>query len=149
TGRNVKDLVRQINFEEPKPPRRLNPHLPRRLETIVMKAMAKVPAKRYGSASQLAEDLRCFVTGRPPAHAELDGVLERVQSVMRRRIAKVLFGLAALITVAISLAIFLTAHPKSPNTGPLAKINRDLDNGITVTLIGERGLPDYFQWRSD
>src|SRR5262249_53428477 len=105
--------------------------------------------KRYGSASQLAEDLRCFVTGRPPAHAELDGVLERVQSVMRRRIAKVLFGLAALITVAISLAIFLTAHPKSPNTGPLAKINRDLDNGITVTLIGERGLPDYFQWRSD
>src|SRR5262249_3698434 len=46
-------------------PRRLNPALPAALETIVLKAMAKDPAGRYGSARELAEDLRCFLENRP------------------------------------------------------------------------------------
>jgi hypothetical protein len=44
SGRDRQELLRQIAFEEPKPPRRVNQAVPAELETIVLKAMAKDPA---------------------------------------------------------------------------------------------------------
>ncbi len=49
-GRDHQELLRQITLEEPIPPRRLNRAIPRDLETIVLKAMAKDPSKRYATA---------------------------------------------------------------------------------------------------
>ena len=43
----------------------LNPAIPRELETIVLKAMAKDPAGRYATAQELADDLRRFLEDRP------------------------------------------------------------------------------------
>ena len=40
-------LLRQIAYDEPAPPRKRNPQIPRELETIVLKAMAKEPDQRY------------------------------------------------------------------------------------------------------
>ena len=40
-------------------------NIPRDLETIVLKAMAKDPKDRFGSAGELAEELRRFIEGRP------------------------------------------------------------------------------------
>jgi serine/threonine protein kinase len=56
-GRNREAVLRQIAFEDPRPPRRLNPAVPIELETIVLKAMAKSPAERYATAQELADDL--------------------------------------------------------------------------------------------
>jgi WD40 repeat protein/serine/threonine protein kinase len=58
-------LIERITREEPPPPRRRDPHIPRDLETIVLKAMAKAPADRYASAAQFAEDLHSFLADRP------------------------------------------------------------------------------------
>ena len=52
-------------FDEPVPPRRIDPSLPRDLETIVLKAMAKEPADRYATAQELADDLRRFLEDKP------------------------------------------------------------------------------------
>jgi serine/threonine protein kinase len=46
TGRDRQELLRQIAFEEPKSPRRLNRAIPAELETIVLKALEKSPAER-------------------------------------------------------------------------------------------------------
>jgi serine/threonine protein kinase/WD40 repeat protein len=58
-------LIKQIIKEEPPKPRRLCPHLPRDLETIVQKAIEKEPARRYSAAADMAEDLRRFLADRP------------------------------------------------------------------------------------
>ena len=54
-------LYFQINNTEPTPPRSVNKQVPRDLEVICLKAMAKDPAHRYASAGQMAEDLRRFL----------------------------------------------------------------------------------------
>ena len=64
-GRDRQELLRQIALEEPTAPRRLDPSLPRDLETIVLKAMAKEPDGRYSAAEELADDLRRFLEDKP------------------------------------------------------------------------------------
>jgi tRNA A-37 threonylcarbamoyl transferase component Bud32 len=58
-------LLLQVLEDDPRPPRRLKEDIPRDLETVCLKAMAKSPAGRYQHASALAEDLRRFLTGEP------------------------------------------------------------------------------------
>src|SRR5262249_51858348 len=58
SGADRQELLRQIAFEEPRPPRRCNKAIPAELETIVLKALEKNPAERYLTARELAEDLK-------------------------------------------------------------------------------------------
>jgi serine/threonine protein kinase/WD40 repeat protein/Flp pilus assembly protein TadD len=58
-------LVEKVLHDEPESPRKLDPHIPRDLETIVLKAIAKEPAHRYATAAALAEDLARFLEDRP------------------------------------------------------------------------------------
>jgi serine/threonine protein kinase/Flp pilus assembly protein TadD len=65
TGADRQELLRQIAFEEPRPPRRLKRPIPAELETIVLKALEKNPTDRYGTAKEVAEDLRRFLEDEP------------------------------------------------------------------------------------
>ncbi|NQT13512.1 MAG: tetratricopeptide repeat protein, partial [Planctomycetes bacterium] len=64
-GQDRQELLRQIAFDEPRAPRRLNKAVSEELEIIVLKAMAKNPAERYDTAQELADDLRRFLEDRP------------------------------------------------------------------------------------
>ena len=59
------DLLRRIVQDEPVAPSKIDPRIPVELETIVLKAMAKVPADRYATAAELADDLGRFLADRP------------------------------------------------------------------------------------
>jgi serine/threonine protein kinase len=76
-------VLRQIFEEDPRPPRQLNDRIPRDLETICLKAMAKVPLRRYPSAGDMAADLRRWLSGEP-VHARPTGPVERLISRARR-----------------------------------------------------------------
>jgi tetratricopeptide (TPR) repeat protein len=65
TGDDRQELLRQIAFEDPRPPGQINPHIPPDLETIVLKAIRKGPEHRYPTAHDLAEDLRSFLEDKP------------------------------------------------------------------------------------
>lgn len=58
-------LLRQIADDSPAPPRGLNPQIPRDLEIICLKSIAKDPSDRYASAAALAADLRLWLAARP------------------------------------------------------------------------------------
>jgi tetratricopeptide (TPR) repeat protein len=58
-------LLVQILNDEPPSPRKLNSRIPRDLETICLKCLEKDPARRYSTAEQLANDLRCFLAEQP------------------------------------------------------------------------------------
>jgi tRNA A-37 threonylcarbamoyl transferase component Bud32 len=58
-------LILQVLQDEPRPPRWLNDKIPRDLETICLKAMAKAPARRYATAGELAADLHRWLQGEP------------------------------------------------------------------------------------
>ena len=58
-------LVKQVMHDEPMRPRKLNPGVPRDLETVVLKAIARDPAHRYQTPAEMADDLKRFVEDRP------------------------------------------------------------------------------------
>jgi serine/threonine-protein kinase len=100
------DTLLQVRSEEPVPPRRLVPSVPRDLETICLKCLRKEPRRRYQSAAALAEDLRRFQAGEP-VQARPAAAWERALRWARRRktVAALvgLCGLAILSLVALGL----------------------------------------------
>ena len=60
-----RETMRQVQWDEPIPPNRLQPKLSRDLTTICLKCLQKEGGKRYLSAEALAEDLRRFLAGEP------------------------------------------------------------------------------------
>jgi WD40 repeat protein/serine/threonine protein kinase len=88
------ETLRQVQEQEPVPPRRLNPAVPRDLETVCLKCLEKDASRRYGSAAALAEDLRRFDDGEPIS-AVPAGLLTHATKWARRRpvVAGLLGGL--------------------------------------------------------
>src|SRR5439155_20211781 len=70
------DTILQVVSEEPVPPRQLNAKVPRDLETICLKCLAKDPRKRYARALELAEELLRF-QNKQPVIARPVGIRER------------------------------------------------------------------------
>jgi WD40 repeat protein/serine/threonine protein kinase len=64
-GTDRAELLRSLTVAEPTPPRHWNPAIPRDLETIVLKALARDVQARYPTALDLADDLRRFLEDRP------------------------------------------------------------------------------------
>jgi WD40 repeat protein/serine/threonine protein kinase len=102
-GRTPQEVVSQIMHREPVQPRRLDPRVPRDLETVVLKAMAKRPQDRYQTAAELADDLRRFVR-LEPVRARRVGPLGRAQRWCRRNPAvATLMGTVAALLLAVAL----------------------------------------------
>jgi WD40 repeat protein/serine/threonine protein kinase len=81
TDRNK--LLQQVMHDDPAPPRKLNVHVPRDLETVVLKATARLPEQRYQTPAELAEDLRRFIDMRP-VRARRISVVEKLWRWCRR-----------------------------------------------------------------
>jgi serine/threonine protein kinase/Tfp pilus assembly protein PilF len=120
------ELLRQIAVEEPTPPRRLNPSIPRDLETIILKAMSKDPVSRYESAQELADDLNRFLDDKP-IRARRPTVLEHAAKLARRHRAVV--STAAIVAV---LTLSISAVALWKQNQQLVKANDDLQRVIRI-----------------
>jgi WD40 repeat protein len=98
-GLTITETMLLVKYQEPVPPSRLRPSLPRDLETVCLKCMAKDPARRYTTAEELADDLGRWLAGKP--------ILARPVSRAERlgRWAKRNPAFAGLAAVALGLAV--------------------------------------------
>ena len=94
------EVISQIIAAEPRPPRQFDRSLPRDLETIVMKCLAKEPARRYQTARELSDDLRAFLDGRPIAARRLSPLAQATRWAKKhRKTAGVMAGVAASVAM--------------------------------------------------
>jgi WD40 repeat protein len=100
-------LLRQVIEEEPRPPRKLNDRIPRDLETVCLKALAKAPPRRYQTGGELAADLRRWLKGEP-VRARPVGNLERLGRWWRRN--PVVAGLSAAVAAALLAGTGASLH---------------------------------------
>jgi serine/threonine protein kinase/WD40 repeat protein/tetratricopeptide (TPR) repeat protein len=97
------DLVEKVQSAAPELPRKVDPKIPRDLETIVLKALAKEPRDRYLTAESMGEDLRRFLEDRP-IQARRSTALEQLWRWCRRNplpAASIVSGAAAIVAFGI------------------------------------------------
>jgi WD40 repeat protein/tRNA A-37 threonylcarbamoyl transferase component Bud32 len=145
-GVQVLDTLKQVVEQEPVPPNRLQPGVPRDLNVICLKCLEKSPAKRYAAAAELAADLERFLGGRP-IRARPAGRAERLWRWGRRNpvTALLLLGLAAswVAGTAISLSLALVARDEATRArAQLAQTNRQRYNSdlLLLQMAWDRGL---------
>src|SRR5262249_26691546 len=102
-GADRQELLRQIAFDEPVPPRRRHRAVPAEVETIVLKALEKSPADRYAAAQERADARRRFVEAQP-IRARRPTPLQKLRKWARRNRAVVWSAGAALLTTLAALA---------------------------------------------
>jgi tetratricopeptide (TPR) repeat protein/serine/threonine protein kinase len=102
-GRDRQELLRQIAFDEPQAPRRINKGIPVELETVVLKAMAKNPAERYATGQELADDLERFLKDEP-IRARRPSLVQRVRRWGRRHRVVVWSAAVGLLAALVVLA---------------------------------------------
>jgi tetratricopeptide (TPR) repeat protein len=99
-GETSLDTVMMVVSEDPVPPTRLQPKVPRDLETICLKCLEKEPRHRYGSAADLADDLGRFLAGEPIRGRPTSLFQRSIKWARRRPAAAALLGvgIAALLS---------------------------------------------------
>jgi tetratricopeptide (TPR) repeat protein len=97
-GEHPLETLRMLLEREPDRLRSVDPRIDRDLETVCLKCLEKDPARRYGSALELAEDLERYLAGEP-VRGRRAGSLERLARWCRRR------PLAAALSMALALSL--------------------------------------------
>src|SRR5262249_61524864 len=105
-GTSTLDPLTQVRLVEPVPPRRLQPQVPRDLETICLTCLAKEPRKRYATALALAEDLRRFQAGEPIIARPVSG-WERAAKWCRRRPGQAALAAALVVVTVLGLTAII------------------------------------------
>lgn len=106
-------LLKQVLEDSPEAPRNRKPSVPPDLQTVCLKAMEKVPSRRYQTALEFADDLRRFLEGRP-IEARPVSLWERgYRWGLRNKVATASIC-AALVFVAVTIGIVRSGDPQPP-----------------------------------
>lgn len=123
------------------PPREVDRHVPRALDAICRKAMARAPNDRYASAEALAEDVEHWLADEPVS-AYSESAVQRAGRWMRRHRSWTLAGAAALAVVAVTASIAAVtinaARKREANLHALAEASRRFD----LLLVAQQQTPD-------
>jgi serine/threonine protein kinase len=141
-------ILMQVIQDEPRSPRQLDDTIPRDLETICLKAMAKSPHRRYDTAKQFADDLRRMLAGEP-IQARPVSSLERLARWCRR------YPFAAALFIGVTLGSLVGfAYLRSLHTWFVqemaldsARQYSDMLEEFTATYSDVRG--EFFSHRED
>ncbi len=103
-GKDRVALMHRVAHEDLPAARKLNPNVPRDLETIVLKAAARNPADRYQAAAELAADLDCFLADRPIQARRVSYAERMVRWCRRNRAVASIAAAAIFLLVTVTMA---------------------------------------------
>ena len=126
-GKDYEELRRKVTQGDFRSPRRVDPKVPRALEAIVLKAMAREPGDRYATATALAADIEHWLADEPVSGWR-EPLTVRTGRRIRRHRSLVLSAAAVFLVGAVGLAGFSIV---------LATKNRELD-GQRLQAVGQR-----------
>jgi tRNA A-37 threonylcarbamoyl transferase component Bud32 len=138
------DLRDLILRGDPPRPRSLCRGFDRSLETVVLKCLAKEPARRYDSAGALADDLARWLRGEPT----LARPVSCFARAWRRRGVRRVFAGVVLVMMAVSGALLVSWLMAPDPDRPIKKIEAGLAQKEAQTLIGATGPPSWWRWRT-
>ncbi|MEZ6143090.1 MAG: protein kinase [Zavarzinella sp.] len=98
------DVIHAVIHQHPPEPRKHSKAIPKDLNAIILKAMAKAPEKRYQHASEFALDLRRFLNNEPVAARNLGYIRKTVRLMLRYRLESA-FIISFIFTVAIATVL--------------------------------------------
>jgi WD40 repeat protein/tRNA A-37 threonylcarbamoyl transferase component Bud32 len=98
-GAEVQEVLRQVREAEPARPRQVRAGVPRALEAVCLRALAREPARRYGSAGELAREVQRWLADEPVA-AYREPAVARLGRWARRH-QPLVAGLTALLLTAV------------------------------------------------
>jgi len=108
-GESYFDTLLKVVEELPVPPRCRNPHVPPDLEAICLKCLQKDPAKRYGSALELAEDLERWLAGEAVSVRRQTSGERAWRWARRNRLAATLLAAVGVLMVVVTAGSVLAA----------------------------------------
>jgi serine/threonine protein kinase/WD40 repeat protein/tetratricopeptide (TPR) repeat protein len=147
---NREQLLHQVMNTEPPRPRRLDPSIPRDLETIVLKAIARDPAHRYATAAELADDLRRFVEDRPIRARRFTAIELLWRAARRDPVRATLIGslLLACLTGAVSVTtLWWQAEDRAAREGEARARAEHAEDAARHTLYLNRIAQARLEWR--
>ena len=100
SGTTLVEMLDLVRTQEPEPPSRINPKVPRDLEVICGKCLQKDPSRRYESALALAEDLKRWLDGEPIRARPVPAMVRAGMWCRRNKMLATAAGVAALSIVA-------------------------------------------------
>jgi len=121
------ETLRRVVTQETAPPRTLDPRLPRDLEAVCMKCLAKDPARRYENARELAADLSRFLDARPVSVRPLNR-LERLARWAQREPKLAALGALLLISLATGLGATSLQWQRAQANAATAQANAQVSN---------------------
>lgn len=126
-------LLRQLAFDEPLPPRQMNPYIPKDLATIVSTAISKSPDERYSSAQEMVDDLRAFLDERPIA-AKPPTLLQRAGKWSSRNRPLVASAAVILVlsTIGLSISNLLVSRERNEKQAQAARAESEAANARAV-----------------
>jgi WD40 repeat protein len=130
-------LVARIARGDPPPLRRLNPRVPRDLDTVVRKAMARRPADRYPSAAALADDLGRFLAGRPVAARRASAAELAWRWARRRPAVAALSAAVLLLAVTAAGGGWWAAGELRRQVGEVSQAKRDTTDRLWDARLAE------------
>jgi serine/threonine-protein kinase len=132
----------RVIHDEPEPPRRWNRRVPPELQAVCLRCLRKDPRRRYGSAAEVADELRRWLEGRPTRERP-PGLPARVMAAARRRPLTAALLLAVVLGTLVGLGAYWYNHPERWHE----KHQRALASGKSAVLVGEKGQRSYSVWR--
>ncbi|MEZ6059110.1 MAG: bifunctional serine/threonine-protein kinase/formylglycine-generating enzyme family protein [Planctomycetaceae bacterium] len=112
-------LLFAILHDDPPSPRKVNPKIPRDLETICLKAMEKDVHRRYSSASDMAHSLELFLQGKPIPDKPVSRTEKVVKWIKRNRALSAATGVALTAVIAALIAILIPAEQPPTDSVPV------------------------------